>query len=169
MHILMVGTNHKVASVEVRERVAFSEECLSDAYAYFRQHGLNEVVLLSTCNRTEVYIATADQWAEKQLLALWLAFFELPAETLAGRYYAYRDWEAARHLFRVACGLDSMMLGETQILGQVKKAMEGAQQAGTLGACLGELVRRAIKGGERARTETAISKGALAIGGAAGA
>ncbi len=167
MHILMVGTNHKVAPVEVREQVAFSEDSLKDAYAYFRQHGLEDVVLLSTCNRTEVYIATSEQWSEKRLLALWLGFFHLPAEVLEGRYYAYRHLDAARHLFCVACGLDSMMLGETQILGQVKGAMERAQREGALGACLGELFRRAIRVGKRARTETAISKGAMSVGGAA--
>ncbi len=167
MHILLVGINHKVAPVEIREKVTFSDDQLRDAYAFFRQQGLSEIVLLSTCNRTEIYIATPDRWSEKRLLALWLSFFSLPVTELEGRYYAYRDLEAAQHLFRVACGLDSMMLGETQILGQVKEAMEKAEEAGALGAHLGELFRRAIRVGKRARTETGISKGAMSVGGAA--
>ncbi|MCS7185336.1 MAG: glutamyl-tRNA reductase [Armatimonadetes bacterium] len=167
MHIIVVGTNHKVAPVEVREKVAFSEECLADAYRHFLANGVDEVVLLSTCNRTEVYAATREQISEKNLLAFWLSFFGFAPEELEGRFYSYRDQEVARHLFRVACGLDSMMLGETQILGQVKDAYEEAQKVGAAGTYLGELFRRAIKVGKRARNETAISKGAMSVGGAA--
>lgn len=167
MHILVVGTNHKVAPVEVREKVAFSEDCLPTAYNYFLANGIDEVVLLSTCNRTEVYAATRERISESKLLALWLSFFGITAEELESRFYAYQDQEAARHLFRVACGLDSMMLGETQILGQVKDAYEEAQKLGAVGTYLGELFRRAIKVGKRARAETGISKGAMSVGGAA--
>ena len=165
--ILVVGTNHKFAPVEVREKVAFAEEKLPEAYNYFRAQGIDEIVLLSTCNRTEVYTATQEKLPEKKVLKLWLSFFGLPEDELEGRFYAYRDQEAAWHLFRVACGLDSMMLGETQILGQVKDAYEQAQRAGAAGTYLGELFRRAIKVGKRARSETAISKGAMSVGGAA--
>jgi glutamyl-tRNA reductase len=165
--ILVVGTNHKFAPVEVREKVAFAEEKLPEAYNYFRAQGIDEIVLLSTCNRTEVYTATQEKLPEKKVLKLWLSFFGLPEDELEGRFYAYRDQGAARHLFRVACGLDSMMLGETQILGQVKDAYEQAQRAGAAGTYLGELFRRAIKVGKRARSETAISKGAMSVGGAA--
>lgn len=167
MHILVIGTNHKVAPVEMREKVAFSEERLADAYRHFLANGVDEVVLLSTCNRTEVYAATSKQISEWELLALWLSFFGVSPQEFEGRFYAYRNQDAARHLFRVACGLDSMMLGETQILGQVKDAFEEAQKAGAVGTYLGELFRRAIKVGKRARTETAISKGAMSVGGAA--
>jgi len=165
--ILVVGTNHKFAPVEVREKVAFAEEKLPEAYNYFRAQGIDEIVLLSTCNRTEVYTATQGKLPEQKVLKLWLSFFGLPEDELEGRFYAYRDQGAARHLFRVACGLDSMMLGETQILGQVKDAYEQAQRAGAAGTYLGELFRRAIKVGKRARSETAISKGAMSVGGAA--
>ena len=165
--ILVVGTNHKFAPVEVREKVAFAEEKLPEAYNYFRAQGIDEIVLLSTCNRTEVYTATQGKLPERKVLKLWLSFFGLPEDELEGRFYAYRDQETARHLFRVACGLDSMMLGETQILGQVKYAYEQAQRAGAAGTYLGELFRRAIKVGKRARSETAISKGAMSVGGAA--
>lgn len=167
MHFLVVGTNHKVAPVAVREKVAFPEERLTEAYSHFLNNGVDEVVLLSTCNRTEVYAATGERIPERKLLSLWLSFFGLPLDELEGRFYAYRDEDAARHLFRVACGLDSMMLGETQILGQVKVAFEEAQKAGAAGTYLGELFRRAIKVGKRARTETTISKGAMSVGGAA--
>ncbi len=165
--ILVVGTNHKFAPVEVREKVAFSEEKLPEAYNYFRAQGIDEIVLLSTCNRTEVYTATQQRLPERKVLKLWLSFFGLPEDELEGRFYTYQDKEAARHLFRVACGLDSMMLGETQILGQVKDSYEQAQRAGTVGTFLGELFRRSIKIGKRARSETAISKGAMSVGGAA--
>jgi glutamyl-tRNA reductase len=165
--ILVVGTNHKFAPVEVREKVAFAEEKLPEAYNYFRAQGIDEIVLLSTCNRTEVYTAAQEKLPERKVLRLWLSFFGLPEDELEGRFYAYRDREAAQHLFRVACGLDSMMLGETQILGQVKDAYEQAQRADAAGTYLGELFRRAIKVGKRARSETAISKGAMSVGGAA--
>ena len=167
MHILVIGTNHKIAPVAVREKVAFSEESLPEAFQYFLANGIKEVVLLSTCNRTEVYAATQEKLSEQELLNLWLSFFGISRNELEGRFYAHRDQDAARHLFRVACGLDSMMLGETQILGQVKEALERAQQAGAVGTYLGELFRRAIKVGKRARTETSISKGAMSVGGAA--
>ncbi|GBC98223.1 Glutamyl-tRNA reductase [bacterium HR17] len=167
MRLLVVGINHKVAPVEVREKVAFADEQLPAAYEHFRRRGAAEVVLLSTCNRSEVYIAVEGPLSERELVAWWTAFFGLPADELAERFYAYRDHEAARHLFRVACGLDSMMLGETQILGQVKGALETAQRFNAVGAYLGELFRRAIKVGKRARTDTAISKGAMSVGGAA--
>ncbi|MFN4180125.1 MAG: glutamyl-tRNA reductase [Armatimonadota bacterium] len=167
MHILVIGTNHKIAPVAVREKVAFSEESLPEAFQHFLANGIKEVVLLSTCNRTEIYTATQEKLSEQELLDLWLSFFGISRNELEGRFYAYRDQDAARHLFRVACGLDSMMLGETQILGQVKEALEGAQKAGAVGTYLGELFRRAIKVGKRARTETSISKGAMSVGGAA--
>lgn len=167
MHILVIGTNHKIAPVAVREKVAFSEECLPEAFQYFLASGIKEVVLLSTCNRTEIYTATQEKLSEQELLNLWLSFFSISRNELEGRFYAHRDQDAARHLFRVACGLASMMLGETQILGQVKEALERAQQAGAVGTYLGELFRRAIKVGKRARTETSISKGAMSVGGAA--
>lgn len=167
MHLLVVGTNHKMAPVEVREKVAFDEERLSDAYEYFRRLSGGEIALLSTCNRSEIYLATTTVLPEKQVIGWWAAFFGIGADELEGRFYAYRDREAARHLFRVACGLDSMMLGETQILGQVKEALESAERLGGIGTYLGELFRRAIKIGKRARKETAISKGAMSVGGAA--
>jgi glutamyl-tRNA reductase len=154
MHLLVVGTNHKVAPVEVREKVAFAEERLPDAYEHFRRRSDGEVVLLSTCNRSEIYLATAMPLSERQVVRWWAEFFGMDADELEGRFYAYRDREVARHLFRVACGLDSMMLGETQILGQVKEALEVAEQLAAVGTYLGELFRRAIKIGKRARTET---------------
>ncbi|MDT7897045.1 MAG: glutamyl-tRNA reductase [Armatimonadota bacterium] len=167
MHLLVVGTNHKVAPVEVREKVAFAEERLPDAYEHFRRRSDGEVVLLSTCNRSEIYLATAMPLSERQVVRWWAEFFGMDADEIEGRFYAYRDREVARHLFRVACGLDSMMLGETQILGQVKEALEVAEQLAAVGTYLGELFRRAIKIGKRARTETGISKGAMSVGGAA--
>ncbi|MGQ9518960.1 MAG: glutamyl-tRNA reductase [Candidatus Fervidibacter sp.] len=165
--ILVVGTNHKFTPVEVREKVAFGEESLPEAYNYFRARGIDEVVLLSTCNRTEIYTASSKALPERKLVSMWLSFFGIGEDILDGRFYAYRDRDVARHLFRVACGLDSMVLGETQILGQVKGAYLQAQKAGAVGTYLGELFRRAIKVGKRARSETAISKGAMSVGGAA--
>lgn len=165
--ILVVGTNHRFTPVEVREKVAFGEESLPEAYNYFRAQGIDEVVLLSTCNRTEIYTASSKALPERKLVSMWLSFFGIDEDILDGRFYAYRDRDVARHLFRVACGLDSMVLGETQILGQVKDAYLQAQKAGAVKTYLGELFRRAIKVGKRARSETAISKGAMSVGGAA--
>ncbi len=158
-----LGLNHRTADLDLRERVAFSEEDIRAALARLgcgtngsRPVGVSEMVILSTCNRTEIY-ATAPHEAFAALEAFLTDARGLPPEVLDGVLYRYRDADAVRHLFRVAAGLDSLVLGEPQILGQVTRAWELARGQGTVRAVLGRLFQTAVHTGKRARTETAIS------------
>src|SRR5690606_14405800 len=158
MSLVAIGLNHQTAPVELRERVAFADDRLREALAQLRTlPGVHEVALLSTCNRTELY-AVADD--DGRALVNWLATHpEDPmgdAGSLEAYLYRHADADAARHLFRVATGLDSMVLGEPQILGQVKQAWSMARGAGTLGVQLDRLFQHAFVTAKRARTETRI-------------
>ncbi|MEN1958616.1 glutamyl-tRNA reductase [Luteimonas changyuni] len=158
MSLVAIGLNHQTAPVELRERVAFADDRLRHALADLRAlPGVREVALLSTCNRTELY-AVADD--DGRALVNWLATHpEDPmgdAGSLEAYLYRHADADAARHLFRVATGLDSMVLGEPQILGQVKQAWSMARGAGTLGGQLDRLFQHAFVTAKRARTETRI-------------
>ena len=161
MHVLVIGLNHKTAPIEVREQVVFAQDCLSDALQTFTAlDGVCECALLSTCNRTEIYVATENITTTQQNIKRIL-------ETRVDRaldLYAYTDNECASHLFRVAAGLDSMMLGEHQILGQVRGTHATAQQHDSIGPALDELFRCAISTGKQARTQTDIGRGAVSLG-----
>lgn len=168
--ILMIGLNHKVAPVEVRERLAFGPERIPFALHEMMEKGeaddsaINEVVLLSTCNRTEVYVQARDlAGAESGLQELLARHAGLPVEQLQRMEYVTRGDETALHLMQVAAGLDSLVLGENEILGQVRSASEMAQYAGTSGPILSALFRYAIQAGKRARTETAIGQGNISV------
>ena len=157
--------NHQTAPVELRERVAFDGDRLPAALAAVRGlAGVREVALLSTCNRTELY-AVADD--EGEVLLDWLA--RHPGDdvgdvgSLQAYLYRHVDDEAARHLFRVATGLDSMVLGEPQILGQVKQAWSAARGAGALGGQLDRLFQHAFVTAKRARTETRIGNSPVSM------
>lgn len=165
MSLIAIGLNHQTAPVELRERVAFADARLQQALADLRGlPGVREVALLSTCNRTELY-AVADDGG--RALVNWLATHpEDPAgDAAALQSYLYRhaDENAARHLFRVATGLDSMVLGEPQILGQVKQAWSEARSAGTLGSQLDRLFQHAFVTAKRARTETRIGNSPVSM------
>lgn len=139
MRIEAFGVNHRTAPVQVREKLAFEEASLGRVAARLREHtGAPEVVLLSTCNRVEVYVA-ADDDVEPRLLD-----FFLKERGLRPALYRHADSEAVRHLFRVASGLDSMVVGETQILGQVKRAYLAAKDAGCTGKYLNKLFQCAL-------------------------
>src|SRR5690606_25211776 len=160
-----IGLNHQTAPVELRERVAFAGDRLQAALASLRTlPGVEEVALLSTCNRTELY-AVADDGG--RALANWLATHpEDPvgdAASLQAYLYRHADDAAARHLFRVATGLDSMVLGEPEILGQVKQAWAAARGAGTLGSRLDRLFQHAFVTAKRARTETRIGNSPVSM------
>jgi glutamyl-tRNA reductase len=166
LHVL--GINHQTAPVQLRERVAFAEAHVPAALAALR--GLSpvrEVALLSTCNRTEVYALVHDDGAA---LARWLAAHageDDPRRALDGYLYRHADDAAVRHLFRVATGLDSMVLGEPQILGQVKVAWAAARSAGTLGNRLDRLFQHAFATAKRARTDTRIGAHPVSVASAA--
>ena len=163
MHVAAVGLNHKLAPVEVRESVAFSNGQLPQALAALSQI-CPESVILSTCNRTELYAAAQDATALPSSLVQFLsAFHQVPEPAIVPYLYTYRDREAMRHLFAVACGLDSMIVGEPQVLGQVVAAYEQALASRTAGVVLSALFRQAIYAGKRARSETAISRNAASV------
>lgn len=171
MHILTLGLNHRTAPVAVRERVALGGERLVAALAAARGE-TREAVVLATCNRTEIYAVTAH--IETGLKALRrvlgsLADAEERAKRIALEPYLYEHTDAAavRHLLRVAAGLDSLVVGEPQVLGQVRDAYEAALAAGTTGPVLSQLFRTALSAGKEARTVTEIARGAASISHAA--
>ncbi len=166
MTLLAVGINHQTAPVSLRERVAFADDTLPSALASLRTlPSVREVALLSTCNRTELYAVTDD---EGRALGDWLASYPGDGATdsqrdLRGYLYHHRNANAARHLFRVATGLDSLVLGEPQILGQVKQAWAAARAAGTLGGQLDRLFQQAFVTAKRARTDTRIGVNPVSV------
>lgn len=166
LHLL--GLNHKTAPVEVRERFALSApRQIGHALSYVRGvAGISEAAIISTCNRVEIY-AWGDARAGANLRASMHDYHEFGGGAGDDIFYERAGDEAAHHLFRVASGLDSLVLGEAEILGQVKIAHENARLNGSGGPALDELFRRAIGCGKRARSETGISRGGLSVGAAA--
>ena len=163
MHILLTGLDHKTASLELRERVAFTAYQLSDALP--RLGGIvGEAVVVSTCNRTEIYTTAAEPDAAASLVRRFVADYHgLDGASPAEGFRDLVDADAVRHLFRVAGGLDSMIVGESQILGQVRSALAAASAAGTLSAPLSRLFHRAIRAGRRVREETGVGRNALSV------
>ncbi len=166
MHIIVVGLSHKTAPVEVREKLAVPESRLDEALARLRSYaGIKEGFLLSTCNRVEVY-AVVEQIEEGH--ARVHEFFSdthlaLSSEQLTPHLYGYTGDRAIGHLFRVAASLDSMIVGEPQILGQLKDAFEVALNHKASGVVLNKLVRKAISVAKRVRTETKIAETAVSV------
>ena len=163
--IVVVGLNHETAPVAVREALAFPKERLDEALTGVREAaGLGEAMILSTCNRVEVYGRTSATAPPCEAIAAFLARFHgRPAAEVEPHLYKLEGDAAVRHAFRVAASLDSMVLGEPQILGQVKEAYESAEKAGSLGAVLNALRNRSIGAAKRARTETAIGRNAVSV------
>jgi glutamyl-tRNA reductase len=166
MSLFLVGLNHKTAPIATREQFALSSSRLPLVLNGLRETGAREVVVLSTCNRFEIY-ALGSEKLDEAITQFLSEFFQLSSTRLQSHLYHRRDREAAHHLFEVACGTDSLVLGESQILGQVKTAFEDARSHNALGGTLDELFRRAITCGKRARSETEIGRGALSVGSAA--
>ena len=162
MTLLAFGINHTTAPLALRERVAFAPENLHGAMQEACAHaGLTEVAILSTCNRTEIYAASeGDATAIQQWLVDHTA---IDAADLAKSYYCYQDHEAVRHMMKVAGGLDSLVLGEPQILGQMKSAFAVAKEAGTLGAELHATFQQVFNIAKRVRTETAIGENPVSV------
>ncbi|WP_226665922.1 glutamyl-tRNA reductase [Microbulbifer aggregans] len=160
MPILALGINHDSAPVDVRERVAFAPEVMPSALAEARS-ALNssEFAILSTCNRTEIY---ADA-TPKSVLAWVAEYHRVPLDQLSGCHYHYTDESAVRHMMRVACGLDSLVLGEPQILGQMKSAYAVAREAGSVGSTLHNVFQQVFSVAKRVRTETAIGENPVSV------
>lgn len=166
MHILSVGLNHTSAPVPLRERLAFDEDqiraSLSRKFSRQAKTSLAELVIISTCNRVELYTAS-DQLTYAHLESFLLDGRDVPVDELRPSLYRHEDMEAARHLFDVAAGLDSLVVGEPQILGQIARALELARGQNAAGATLNRLFQAAIRAGKRARTETAIGRNPASV------
>jgi len=159
MEIVLIGLSHRTASVELRERIAFSPEQAREAAEQLRSRGiLEETMVLSTCNRSELYGVPGELSADTAAaVELFLAsFHKMSPSELNGSLYRHRDSHAVRHLFRVAAGLDSMLLGEAEILGQVRDAYQIALDHGETGPVLNRMFQGALEIGKRVRTETEI-------------
>jgi glutamyl-tRNA reductase len=163
--LLAVGTSHKTAPLALRERIALTDNGAEPLLHELTAHAaIGEAVALSTCNRTELYLLVTDPVeAESAVLALLARRAGIrPTELLDG-IYALRNCDAARHLYRVASGLESMIVGEAEVQGQVKRAYEAALAARTTGPMTNKLFRAALATGKRVRTETAISVGRASV------
>lgn len=163
MTILALGVNHKTASVEVREKVAFAADELEMALQSLTQLGhVSESVIFSTCNRTEVYCHLEE--GDLTPVIEWLAdFHQVPATELTPYLYQHADEQAVNHLMAVAAGLDSLVLGEPQILGQVKQAYQHAKQAGTVGTIFERLFQSTFAIAKDVRTHTEVGQNAVSV------
>ncbi len=161
LHIL--GINHRTAPVEIREKVAFAPEQMVAALGQAQAHtGVEEIAILSTCNRTELYVSSGTTGTEQ--LMQWLSdYHRLPGATLASSCYHYTEALAVAHMMKVASGLDSMVLGEPQILGQIKSAYAVAQQAGTVSVALNQVFQHVFNAAKRVRSETAIGQNPVSV------
>jgi glutamyl-tRNA reductase len=163
MRLSLVGVNHLTAVLAIREKVAVRADKLDDALARLRSLIPNGVIM-STCNRTEIYaVADENHRAEQAGLDFMKAWAGVPEDSLNPFVYVGRDKAAAEHLFRVAGGLESMIVGEFEVLGQVKRSLEAAEKAGMVDLPLRYLFQSAIRLGRRVRDETGISKNALSV------
>jgi glutamyl-tRNA reductase len=166
MPIVVIGLSHHCSPVTVRERFAFAESRIPASLQSLRQAGIaEEAVILSTCNRVEIYAASPlDSALACSALRKFLAACHNCQEPLAEETYALGEPQSVHHLFRVACGLDSMVLGETEILGQLKKAYGLALQNGHTGSRLNKAFQRAFNVAKHIRTETNIQRGSISVG-----
>jgi glutamyl-tRNA reductase len=174
MNIVLVGLDHKTTPLELREKLAFQPKRLAEALSQLTQSNgttsgeLFEAVILSTCNRVEIYAVVKDEVAGKNKIISFLSNFHgVPTEEFEPHLSFSSNLAVAAHLFSVVSGIDSMVIGENQIQRQVKQAFESAQQFGTTGPLLSTLFQNALAVGKRGRRETEIGKNALSISGAA--
>ncbi|MEM6911703.1 MAG: glutamyl-tRNA reductase [Verrucomicrobiota bacterium] len=161
--LFCLGVSHQTAHVGLRERIAVSDSSLSERLAHWREvQGAAEMVILSTCNRTEVYAGVENlREAEERLLQ---ELVEKAGPEIRSSCYRHHGDSAIRHLFRVAAGLDSMVLGETEVFGQLKKAYAHAHAEGSTGCLLNQVFQEAFRAGKKVRSETAITRGATSVG-----
>jgi glutamyl-tRNA reductase len=165
VHLLLVGASHRTAPVELRERLDFGSRGLDAAVrALAGRHSAAEAVVISTCNRAELYVVCEQPSDAVDDLVRFIAdFHHVPAEQIRPHLYSHIDHEVARHLFRVSSGLDSMVVGEPQILGQIKEAYSVATTVQTAGPLLNKLFHWAFGVGKRVRSETALAEGAVSV------
>jgi len=166
MSIVAVGINHKTAPVSVREKISFNPDALSTALqSMVDSVDCKEAVILSTCNRTELYLVQeGNVEITQERLIHWLEqYHNVPATTILPSLYMHQDQEAVNHMMRVACGLDSLVLGEPQILGQMKQAYSQAKAAGSLALVMDRLFQRTFGVAKQVRTDTDIGASAVSV------
>ncbi|MBS0038970.1 glutamyl-tRNA reductase [Neisseria sp. Marseille-Q1983] len=160
MQLTAVGLNHQTAPLSIREKLAFAAACLPEAVRNLaRSNAATEAVILSTCNRTELYCV-----GDSEEIIRWLAdYHSLPIEEIRPYLYTLDMQETVRHAFRVACGLDSMVLGEPQILGQIKDAVRVAQEQESMGKKLNALFQKTFSVAKEVRTDTAVGENSVSM------
>jgi glutamyl-tRNA reductase len=165
MHIIVVGLNYRTAPVEVRERFAVADKELPEALKQLMNtNSIMECVIVATCNRTELYaVVDRHHLCGHYIRSFMEQWFKLPRQQFTSHLYMYEDDKAIEHLFRVTSGLDSMVIGETQILGQVKDAFALAQQQKTTGTLFNMLFKQAVTMAKRAHSETTIGESAVSV------
>lgn len=166
MKLITLGVNHETAPVDIREKVSFSAEQSLQAFGELKKTGLaNECIILSTCNRTEIYAILRDKESNSaQALIDWLEnFFNLPAQQLAPYLYRHQELDAVKHIMRVASGLNSLILGEPQIFGQIKDAYNHAHKHGHVHQSLDTLFQHIFKTVKQVRTDTAIGNSPVSV------
>src|SRR4030042_565315 len=157
MQILVIGLNHQTAPVEFREKLALGKWQFQEALVSLTDH-VPEGIIVSTCNRTEVYTLADKNCSERIKVENFLSQLgTIPLADLSPHLYAYHQETAVSHLFRIACGLESMILGEFEVLGQIRQALQDAESSEIVSQSLLNLFRNAVRVGRRARNETGIS------------
>ena len=168
MHLVVIGLNHKTAPVELRERLSIDKARYCDALSAMKAiNTVRECVILSTCNRTEVYAYASSRADDAAIIKCIGEFCDVNPDAFASHLYSHAGHKAVEHMFCVSAGIDSMVVGEAQILGQVKDAYAAARRLGFTGPVLNALFQQAIAVGKKARTETDIGRGAFSVGSAA--
>ncbi len=162
MNIVIVGLNHDTAGIDIREKVAFDGARLKEAVERLKSTpGIKENIILSTCNRVEIYANAADPATGAVHIKKFIAdFHNIPSEALEKSLYVYTGSKALEHIFRVASSLDSMIVGEPQILGQLKDSFDFALKQKSTSVLLNKLMKKAISVAKRVRTETKIGESA---------
>ena len=160
MQLYTVGINHTTAPIAIREKVAFDPDHLSHALLDLMEHKVSEAAILSTCNRSEIYANARDP----KMIIDWLCKYHgIKLKTIESHLYVYENQEAIQHAFRVASGLDSMVLGEPQILGQMKQAIKTAENTGSLGVLLNKLFQKTFSVAKEVRTKTDIGMSSISM------
>ena len=164
MRLFAVGLSHRSAPVELRERVDFAREGIEPALQALESSGLTrDAVVLATCNRSEIYATVERDTDVERLTRFFSEYHRIPHEEIARHLYVHRGIDAARHLFRVAAGLDSLVVGEPQVFGQVKSAYTRSADRGTTSGLVNRLFHAAFTAGKRVRAETGLSEGAVSV------
>jgi len=165
MKIIVFGITYKSSTIDLREKVSFSTSRKKEAYSLLREsHFIEEAVILSTCNRSEVFAVVKDTTiAEHWFKNFYIDFFQLQGNTLEGTHHFQKEREAVRYLYHVCAGLDSLVIGEDQILGQVKEAYAEALELGATGKILNKLFLEVVTTAKEVKTQTSISENPLSI------